>query len=145
MKLLYSCINKNCDRTFYKEYNRNCHILFDHQFLMPVCSTGISEKIFKDNMVLIEDFRRKRRILGSYKTELKKKYLKSVYFKVAKQYGKDYMKNKNLSDEFNMNMEKYHEGIFTRIKYLNTTKYDEFYDSVMKMLSIIENKGLILG
>lgn len=148
MRLKYKCIK--CDRMFYKEYNLISHILFEHEFLMPICSTGIDEKIFKDNVKLINDFKQSRKLFQSAKSELKRKFLKDRYGlrelkRMEKDSGMSWMKMSLLDNLFKQNLENYHNGIFTRIIYLEHSKYDIMFEKSSKLLSQINAKGLILG
>jgi len=135
MRIKLKC--KYCPRMFYMEYNLNCHLLFGHEFLMPVCSTGISEKLYHDNMYLILSFRKIKKELSHYKTELKMRFLKY-----------NYGKNRNMKDVyqdnyFNKNLELHHSHLHTNIAYMNHNKYDLAFVEATTILKRIEAKGLI--
>jgi len=114
-------------------------MLFGHTFMMPVYSTGISDKIYADNLGLIIKLREIRRTLTNEKTLLKRQFLKD-----------NFGKKRDIHDAyqntlFNTCLESYHSNIFSRIATLDHYKYDEAYKESIKILAKIEDKGLILG
>lgn len=146
MRLRYNCIinklnhNETCLRHFNSEYNLIAHVLFEHEVLMPICSTGIDEKIFKDNMELIKEFRAERKILTYQKTQLKRRFLKSLYGR-----KKVNMDDMNQDTIFRQNLDNYHNKLFTRLIYVNHGSYDLSYSRITMLLKKIESKGLILS
>jgi len=136
MKVSIPC--NHCERDFTSEAYLHSHVLFEHQFLMPVCSTGISEKIFHDNVELLKSYKQYKANLSKYKTQLKKKFLKSIY-------GKKFnMKDLNQDNVFIVNLNNYHSNMFTRLVYVDHIKYDKCYKTCMNLLNKIESKGLII-
>jgi len=114
-------------------------MLFGHIFTMPVCSTGIADKIYADNLGLIVKLREVRKTLTIEKTLLKRLFLKDNFGK------KRDMHDLYQNTLFNTCLESYHGHMFSRISTLNHVKYDEAYKESCKLLAKIEDKGLILG
>lgn len=128
-----------CPRAFYTEFNRNCHMLFGHTFMMPVCNTGIADKIYADNLGLIIKLREIRKTLTNEKTLLKRRFLRDNFGR------KKDMHDVYQNTLFNTCLESYHSNMFSRIVNLEHYKYDEAYKESVKLLVKIEDKGLILG
>lgn len=131
MRLKLGC--DYCPRGFYLEHNLFSHILFTH-FHLP---ENLHATIWKDNIKLVTQFQRVRKNLSTYKTEMKKRFLKSCY-------GRKYDMNDEKQDYlFNDNLGRHHDKLFTRLAYVNHNKYDESYNEAKKLLIILETKGLI--
>jgi len=131
MRLKLGC--EYCPRGFYLEHNLFTHILFEH-FHMP---ENLHATIWKDNIKLVMKFRTVRKNLATYKTEMKKRFLKSMY-------GRKFnMLDENQDYLFNSNLDNYHDKMFTRLQYVNHIKYDESYHEAKRLLAILETKGLI--
>lgn len=133
-------------RCFYKEYNLWSHILFEHLdetkqagILMPICSTGITEKIFKDNMRLIEQIREYKRDLTQLRTDLKKRFLKSMFGRKCD------MKNPSQESFFVSQLESLLDNKFTRLKYVEHFKYVNAYNMLVALLKQAEAKQLIFN
>lgn len=116
------------------------HVLFDHDFLMPICSTGIDEKIYKENLELILKIRDHKKQLSTYQTILKRKFLRSIY-------GSKNVDMKNVWQDaiFKQNLENYHKHLFTRLIHIKHDEYDKWYESTSKLMKQIESKGLIMS
>lgn len=131
MRLKLGC--DYCPRGFYKEHNLFTHILFEH-FHMP---ENMHATIWLDNIKLITKFQKVRKNLSTYKTEMKKRFLKSMY-------GRKYDMNDEKQDYlFNDNLGRHHDRLFTRLAYVRHDKYDDSYNEAKKLLSLLEKQGLI--
>ena|SRR3989304_9163920 len=59
---------KFCSKQFLKESTRNSHMLFFHNFYMPMCSTGIAEKQYMTGLMYV---RRQKESQDSYHGRLR--------------------------------------------------------------------------
>lgn len=126
-----------CDRIFFSEARRCGHALFIHEKLLPTCSTGIAENIFKANMDLIKEYTKQGQLMLSYKREMKKKFLRKIFGK-----------NRNMLDAFqtelfNTELSKYHNCEYNQIDDCVYDCYIRAFDKRNELLEQIKERGIV--
>ena len=140
--LKFSCVlskftSEQCDKSFSNEIRLQSHMLFEHGILMPVCSTGIDEKLFHDNMELIKKYR-DAKIKRQYEQSLLKRRL------LKQMYGKKYnMTDVIQSNYFITSLQNHNNNLHSRIEFIEHNKYDEYRDLEASLEHSLKMKGIV--
>lgn len=126
-----------CDKIFTKEIQLHTHMLFEHNILMPICSTGIDEKLFKDNMELIKQYRNNKFELSRARNLLKRRLLKSMYGK------KSDMTDTVQSNYFITSINNHDNHLHSRIQFIEHTRYDHHRDLNKQLEEKLKIKGIV--